>query len=144
MTTDNKDIARRWIEAFNRHDVDALAALVQDGLVNHSAVPEAQGAAGLRAIVSKVLAAFPDASYSLEDLIADGDRVVLRVKMTGTNTGTLAFLRVPLPATGKRVESESVHILRVADGKVAEHWAGRDDIGMLRQLGHLPFSGAQA
>jgi len=78
--------------------------------------------------MGKVLKAFPDASWVLEDLIAEGDRVVCRVKMRGTHTGTMDFLRVPVPATGKRFEAEAIHVFRISEGKIAEHWAGRDDV----------------
>ena len=93
--------------------------------------------------MSKIVKAFPDATWSCEEVLSEGDRVVCRVNMRGTNSGPLEFLRFPLPATGRKVESEAIHIFRVTGGKIAEHWAGRDDIGMMRQLGHLPFVGAQ-
>jgi len=144
MSQENKEVAQKYVRAMSAHDVDAAVALVHTDLVNHAALPEAQGSAGLRTILTKVIKAFPDATWTIEDLIAEGDRVVCRVKMKGTNEGALDFLRVPLPPTGKRVESEAIHVMRIANGKVAEHWAGRDDIGMMRQLGQFPAQGATA
>ena len=143
-TEQNKVLVRRYFDALNRHDIDAAAELLASDLVNHAAVPEAQGAAGFRVIMSKLLEAFPDQQVRCEDIIAEGDRVVCRVAVTGTNTGPLSFSRFPLPATGKSVATESIHVMRLEDGKVVEHWAGRDDIGMLRQLGHLPVVEAQS
>ena len=70
--------------------------------------------------------------------------MVCRVAMRGTNTGPLAFLRVPLPATGRRFDTEQIHVFRLAGGKIVECWAGRDDFGMLRQLGYVPQPEKQA
>ncbi|HEV8245895.1 MAG TPA: ester cyclase [Polyangiaceae bacterium] len=142
-TTTQKDLAKRYFERLNARDIDGAVSLASEDLVNHAAIPEAQGQDGLRRIMSKIVKAFPDAEWTCQDVLSEGDRVVCRVGMRGTNTGPLEFLRVPLPATGRKVDSEAIHIFRVAGGKIAEHWAGRDDIAMMRQLGHLPFVGAQ-
>jgi len=141
---ENKQTIHRYLEAMNSHDVDAAADYFAENAVNHAAVAEAQGRAGVRSIGKKVLAAFPDLSWSCEDMIAEGDRVVCRLSLRGTNTGPLEFLRFPLPASGKKLETEAIHVFRLAGGKIVEHWAGRDDVGMMRQLGHLPVPGAQA
>jgi lactoylglutathione lyase len=125
------------------HDV-AQTCLVADDLVNHAAIPEAQGKTGLRNIMQKLLKAFPDARWSCQDVMVEGDRAACRVTMRGTNTGALEFLRFPMPATGKSCQGESLHMFRFVDGKVVEHWAGRDDFGLLRQLGHLPLAEAQS
>ena len=144
MQAENKDLVRRWVKAMNDRDLDALLRDVAPNLVNHGAIPEAQGADGLRRIVGKVWEAMPDQRLTCEDVLADGDKVVCRVTLEGTQTGPLAFLRTPLPATGKACKSEQIHIFRVAGGKIVEHWVGRDDIGMLRQLGHAPFANGGA
>ena len=138
---DNKAIARSFIESMSRHDIDGVLAAVHDDLVNHAALPEAQGAAGLRIILGKLFEAFPDAEYRCQDVIAEGDRVVCRVRMRGTQAGPMRFLAAPLEASGKEVDTEMIHVFRIADGKVVEHWGGRDDLGMLRQLGHLRIAG---
>lgn len=134
----NKAVARRYIDAINRHDIDGAAKLVADDLINHAAIPEAQGVAGFRVIMQKLFDAFPDHQLAVEDIIAESDRVVCRVSVRGTHTGPLQFARNPIPATGRAFATEHIHVLRIQGGKVAEHWAGRDDVGMLRQLGFLP------
>jgi steroid delta-isomerase-like uncharacterized protein len=139
-TAENKDLVRRFIQCINDHDVDALASFVADDVVNHAAIPEAQGVKGLRTIFTKIFTAMPDYRTRCEDLVAEGDRVMARVSVRGTQTGPLAFAYAPLPATGRTVETEAIHVMRIASGRIVEHWAGRDDIGMLRQLGHLPFA----
>jgi steroid delta-isomerase-like uncharacterized protein len=141
---ENKDIVRRFIQSIDAHDIDALSTLVAEDVKNHAAIPEAQGVAGLRTIFQKLFTGIPDYRTTCEDLVAEGDRVVARVTVRGTQTGPLAFARMPLPATGKSLETEQIHVMRLAGGKIVEHWAGRDDFGMMRQLGHLPFTPASA
>ncbi len=137
-TEQNKSLILKYFELMNAQDLDGLAAVTAADVRNHSAVPEAQGREGVRTIVSKLFKAMPDHKVSCEDLLADGDKVVCRVRVTGTQTGPLDFTRFPLPATGKAVSTEQIHIFRIQEGKIVEHWMGRDDVGMLRQLGHLP------
>jgi steroid delta-isomerase-like uncharacterized protein len=139
MTTQShKDLVRKYFDAMNAHDVDEVASFASDDLLNHAAIPEAQGAAGLKRIMGKLFKAFPDATWSCEEVMAEGDRVVCRVTMRGTHQGALDFLRTPMPATGRKVQGESIHVFRIDGGKLVEHWAGRDDLGMLRQLGYAP------
>jgi len=139
---ENRDLVRRYVQALDSHDLEAAGRLVADDLVNHAAIPEAQGSAGMRTILQKLIDAMPDMRWTVEDVVAEGDRVVCRVSVRGTQTGPLHFSRYPLPPTGRSFTSEHIHMMRIANGKVAEHWAGRDDMGMLRQLGHLPLGGA--
>ena len=133
-------MSRRW----TTHDLDGLAAVTATDLVNHAAIPEAQGREGMKRILGKIWKAMPDLRVTCEDLIAEGDRVVCRVRVRGTQTGPLEMARFPLPATGREVSTEQIHVFRVSGGKIVEHWAGRDDIGMMRQLGHVPFQAAGA
>jgi len=133
MTT--KQIALDHLQRINSGDVDGAAALLADDCVNHSAVPEAQGRAGFVTIMKKVRTAFPDMTYKIEDTIVDGDRAVVRVMARGTHTGPLGFTRFQVPATGKPVEFEQIHILRVANDKIVEHWLGQDSLAFFRQLG---------
>jgi predicted ester cyclase len=103
--------------------------------VSHAAVPEAQGRAGFVATMTKIRTAFPDMTYKLEDVLVDGDRAVLRVTAAGTNSGPLGFVRLKLEPTNKPVKFEQIHILRIGDGKIVEHWLGQDSVAMFRQLG---------
>jgi steroid delta-isomerase-like uncharacterized protein len=137
---ENKDLVRRYVQAVDAHDLDTLTRLVADDVRNHAAIPEAQGVAGMRTIFQKLFTGMPDLRTTCEELIAEGDRVVARVTVRGTQTGPLAFAVAPLPATGRSVQTEQIHVMRIKDGKIVEHWAGRDDVGMLRQLGLLPFA----
>ncbi len=139
-TDRNKDLVRRYMAAMSTRDLDAAVALTATDLVNHAAIPEAQGSEGMRRIIAKLVKAMPDLTMTCEDLIAEDDKVVCRVRMRGTQTGPFEMKRMPLPASGRETSTEQIHVFRIADGKLVEHWAGRDDLLMLRQLGHLPLA----
>ena len=72
--------------------------------------------------------------WHIDDLIAEGDKVVARTTMRGTHLGS--FFGVP--PSGKTVEMTGVHIVRIADGRIIEHWGNNDDLGLMRQLGAVP------
>ena len=140
----NRALIERCMEAINRHDAAAAAELVTEDFINHAAIPEAQGRAGLISIWEKLWTAFPDLTHTCEDVVVDGDRVACRLRVRGTNSGPLRFTRMPLPATGKTMDTEAIHIFRVAGGRLAEMWAQRDELGMLRQLGHFTLQSRAA
>jgi predicted ester cyclase len=133
--TQTKQIALDHFNRINEGDVAGAAALLAENCLNHAAVPEAQGRAGFVTVMTKLRSAFPDMRYTLEDVIVDGDRAVVRVTAAGRHTGPLAFVHLALPPTNKAVKFEQIHILRVVDGKISEHWVGQDSIAMFRQLG---------
>lgn len=137
MSTQNqtKEIALDHMKRLNAGDVAGAAALLAEDCVNHSAVPEAQGRAGFTRIIGKLRGAFPDINHTVDDVIVDGDRAVLRLTVTGTHSGPMTFLHLQMPATGKPVRFEQIHIMRVADGKIVEHWLGSDSLALFRQLG---------
>lgn len=135
MTTQTKQVATDLFNRINAGDVDGASALLADDLVNHAAIPEAQGRKGFASIQEKMRTAFPDLRYTLEDTIVDGDKAVLRMTFNGTQTGPMTFTRLPIPATGKTVKFEQIHVMRVANGKVVEHWMGQDGMALFRQLG---------
>jgi predicted ester cyclase len=101
---------------------------------NHAASTEEYRRGGARRAVEWLLSVFPDHRFDVEDAAADGQTVALRGTMTGTHEGELASIA----PTGKRVAAQQSHWFRVQDGKLAEHWAVRDDLGMLQQLGVMP------
>ena len=138
--TQNKDTVRRYFDALSRGDIEGVMKEVDPSFMNHAAIPTMQGPEGLRVILTKLHDAMPDQRLTCEDLIAEGDLVVARVTLRGTQTGALQFTRFQLPASGRTVETIQIHIFRMKDGKMVEHWAGHDHIGLLRQLGHSPFA----
>jgi steroid delta-isomerase-like uncharacterized protein len=137
-TESNKALIRRHYDTLNEGDLDGFAATMAEDAINHAAVPQAQGRQGARAIATKLRRAFPDLRLTVDETIAEGDRVVCRVTVTGTHQGALDFVKIQLPATGKRFRTTHIHVFRIADGAIAERWAERDDVGMLQQLGVMP------
>ncbi len=137
-TEENKAIVvQLYEEIFNKGNVELADKLVAPNAVNHdpAAPPNTtSGALGVKAVVTMLRVAFPDDHHTIEDLIAEGDKVVVRLTHTGTHQG--AFLG--LAPTGKHITNTSIHIFRFADGQLVEAWANRDDLGLLQQLGAIP------
>jgi predicted ester cyclase len=132
---ENKAVVLRYVEeVWNRHDLDAIDGLVSPGYVNHAASTEEYQRGGARLAVEWFLSVFPDHRFDVENAVAEGDTVAVRGTMTGTHEGEL----VGIAPTGERVAAQQSHWFRVEDGKLAEHWAVRDDLGMLQQLGVMP------
>jgi len=131
---ENKAVVRRYIEeAWNRHNIDAADELVSPEYLNHAASAENQRA-GVKYSLNWLFSIFPDHRFDIEDVVAEGDTVAVRGTCSGTHEGEL----LGIPPTGERFAVQQVHWFRVAEGKVAEHWAVRDDLGMMRQLGVMP------
>ena len=104
---------------------------------------EPVGREGIRTRIEDIVATFPDYRKEIVDLIARGDTVVVRCRVSGTHRGVgkLALnggMLVGVPPTGKHFEVQHIHWYRLRDGKIVEHTAARDDLGMMRQLGLLP------
>jgi predicted ester cyclase len=133
---DNKrNVERAFEHLFSRGELALADELVSADFLNHEAPPDApRGAAGLRSMVTMLRTAFPDIHYDIAELIAGDDKVVARTILRGTQTGPF----MGMAPTGRPVVQEQIHILRFVDGKVVEHRAVRDDLGMMRQLGVIP------
>ena len=132
---ENRAVVMRYIEeVWNRHDLDAIDGLVSSEYVNHAASTEEYRHGGARRIWEWILSVFPDHRFDVEDVAADGETVAVRGTMVGTHGGEL----MGIEPTGKRVAAQQSHWFRVVDGKLMEHRAVRDDLGMLQQLGVMP------
>jgi steroid delta-isomerase-like uncharacterized protein len=133
-TQENASTIRRiYDELWNERKL-AVADLViaRDGTnYDTGLVPMPFGPEEMKGTVRMVTAAFPDNRHEVEEVIADGDKVVLRCTLTGTHMGPF----MGIPPTGRRIEVNEIHIYRLEDGKAVEHRAGRDDLGAMRQLG---------
>ena len=129
---DSRLVARKVLEeVFPANDAEALGALVSDDCVNHEAPPGTPpGPAGIARFMRMLDAAFDEQRWEIHDVIAEGDRVVIRSTHSGVHTGPY----FGLPPTGRRFAYSQIHIVRVVDGKTVEHWAVRDDAGLMRQL----------
>ncbi len=133
---ENKKVVRRIYdnEALHR-GLGYLDDLVARDVVNHNPFPGAgPGIEGVKGAVTAMLGLFPDARFSIDDVIAEADKVAVRVTLRGTHLGPF----MGRPATGAAVTSSETIIFRVVAGKVVETWASRDDLGMMRQLAGEP------
>jgi steroid delta-isomerase-like uncharacterized protein len=138
-TTANKEIVRRfYAEVFNQRNIDAIDELVHPEFTNHDPTPVAsRDPESMKQFIHTITQAFPDHHHEIFDLIAEGDKVVMRCTLTATHQGLFpGFL--DMPPTGKSICQRQIHILRVQDGKVAEHQVVRDDLAMMQQLGLMP------
>ncbi len=109
--------------------------LVAPNYVNHSLPPGVPpGVEGLTLLFAMFRAGFPDIQFPIEDLIAEGDKVVARYTVRGTHRGDFQGI----PPTGKEVAFSSIEIDRMVDGKVQEHWFEMDLLGLMGQLGAIP------
>ena len=137
-TEQNKSIARRFSEAFASNDQATFNELLAPDLVAH--VPGAPGPLNREAFLqlgNMFLAAFSDSHITLEDQIAEGDKVVSRYTWRMVHTGAFQGL----PPTGKQLAVTGIDIARIKDGKIVEYWANQDQMGMMQQLGVIPAPG---
>jgi predicted ester cyclase len=136
MLEDIQAKARRTLEEiFPRADVAALADVIHPECFNHEAPAGApQGVEGMQQLVLWLNRAFADLHYEIHKVVAQDDTVAVYCTMTGRHTGEF----MGLPATHRQVASNQVHLVRFQDGKGIEHWAVRDDLTLMRQLGALP------
>jgi predicted ester cyclase len=135
MSDQNKQTTRRLLdEVFEKGNLEAADKLVHPEFVNHEAPPgNPQGPEGLKETVAWLRDLWGPMRFEIEDEIAEGDKVVARVVMHGRHVGE--FLgREP---TGKEFATKQIHVWRLQDGRVIEHWSVRDDLGQALQLGLL-------
>lgn len=130
-------IRRFYDDVLGKGELNLVDELATDDLVDHEeGIPgQPSGKEGIKFFVNAMREAFPDLSTkTVEPALADGDLEAARVVVTGTHKGE--FLGVA--ATGKAVEIEGIDIIRIEDGKVAEHWGLTDTLSLMQQLGALP------
>ena len=123
-------------EVFNQGNYDAADQLVAEDFFNHEA-PDSPGPEGFKATARWLRAAFPDYHAEMQEFVADGDLMVARLVVSGTHAGDY----MGIAPTGRSFSVQHMHMYRVRDGRLVEHWACRDDLGQLSQLGLLPHIG---
>jgi predicted ester cyclase len=131
---ENKNIVRRFNEeVFNGHDVDAVERFISPDCYNH--VTGGRGVEDFKNVARFILGVFPDAHTTIDDLIAEGDKVVMFITFSGTQQGPMPAWN--LPPSGEPFSVRAVHSYRIRDSKIVEHSAVRDDLGMLQQLSSI-------
>lgn len=133
MSEQNKSLIRSYVETWNRGDLQKLSEYWSPNMVHHTRT-KSHGLDEVKNIVGSFMNAFPDLRWKIDDIVAEGDRVVTRMTAQATNTGSY----MGLPATGKKITCAVMGIARVDDGKIAEHWGVTDELAMMAQLGLLP------
>ena len=138
MTTEsNKALIRRWIEAgWNGHDTALVDTLYAPNVVQHdpsSPMPVTSSEA-LKQYVGSFLTALPDIHFTIDDLLAEGDKVLWRFTAQGTQSGPL----MTIPPSGARATVTGMALFRVANDKIAEVWVNFDALGMLQAMGVIP------
>jgi predicted ester cyclase len=132
---ENKALARRlYAEVISRGDLAAADELVSPDFVEHNVLPVPPGRESFKGFVTMLRAAFADLVFTIEDLICEGDKVVVRGAVRGTHRGVFRGV----PPTGKPVHYTAIHILRVRGGTFTERWVEVDMLGLLQQLGAVP------
>ena len=132
-------VQRFFAEVFNQQRTDSAAELLAaDFVAHHPAFPDGiRGPEGIMHMVAMFRAGFPDLHYTPQDLIAEGEKVAMRWRASGTHQGR--FLDVA--PTGKRMAITGIDIFRVADGQIVEAWVNSDFLSLMQQIGAIPARG---
>lgn len=137
-TEENKEIVRRFFALGpSQGDMNAAKELLAPDFTLHVPLPAAPGVQGISDVVTACRAAFEHLNVTMEDMVAEGDRVAARFTARGVHMG--AFMG--LPPTGKSIIMTGVEIFRIENGKIAELWGEANLLGLMGQLGILPAFG---
>ena len=132
-TEENKALVRRFVDEVQiKGHTDLIDEICSPEFVNHSTPqglpPDREG---IKMVTAMFREAFPDSYFTVKDMIGEGDKVATRKTFHGTHEG--GFMGIP--PTGRRVSMGLIDIVRIADGRVVEHWSMGDNLGMMQQLG---------
>jgi len=126
---ENKAIIRRYYEAANKHNVDLAAELVAPDFIDYT--NKIEGLESLKQFGNMLIKGFPDLHWTIEDIVAEEDKVWVRTTVTGTHKGEYRGV----PPTGEKITMRCVDIWRIVDGKIAEAWAVDDLLDFYKKLG---------
>jgi steroid delta-isomerase-like uncharacterized protein len=146
----NRAVVRAHLDLISRGELKQAVELYSPDIRHNlgtspagTAGPAAVGLANRLAVMEDILTTFPDWKMEIVDMVAEGDSVVVRCRISGTHRGVgkrnvNGGYLVGVPPTGKHFEVQAMHWFKLRDGKITEHFPSRDDLGMTRQLGLLP------
>ena len=134
---EHKALLRHTYEVFNQGNLTAFFEQFTPDFVLHNGSLTIQGLDTFKQLETMLLGALPDIHYAVEDLLAEGDKVAVRLTVTGTHRGVL----LGIPPTGKYTTVTESALSRVVGGKIAEHWSETDMLGLMQQLGVIPVPG---
>lgn len=131
---DNKAVVRRYVEAYNAKDLAAMDTIYAPTYIDHAQPagqpPQPPGPAFKKQIFALFFQSFPDARLTIEDLLADGDKVVARMTMSGTHRGPFMGIR----PKGRQFSVPSINIFRIANGMITDSWGVLDMMTLIQQL----------
>ena len=134
----NKAVVRRFVEESNRANLSAYDQLLADNFVDRSMPPGyPNDREGQKQFAAMLNVAFPGGTQTVDDLVSEGDKVVMRWTARGTHAGEF----MGIPATNRQVTVTGIDIYRVVGDKIVEHWGEWDGLGMMQQLGVVPAPG---
>ena len=131
---ENKAIVRRFIEAYNKQNLDSLDEFVAPDYVDHA--NHIQGLESLKQLMNMGIKGVPDWHETIEDIIAEGDKVWVRLAYTGTHTGEL----FGIAPTGNKITATAVDIYHIVNGKLAEYWNVTDKLALLKPQGIIEYT----
>jgi predicted ester cyclase len=142
----NRELVQEQWDAFNRGDMVGAAEFFAPDARNHG---RPVGRAGVLTVLKDIQGTFPDVRFTALDYVCEGDWVSVRGMFSGTHRGISRIpfsngVLVDVEPTGLHFEVQHIHLLQIRDGKIVEHFANRDDVGMMQQLGLLPMPGTAA
>lgn len=132
----NKAVATRFYsEVINKGDSVAMHLIMAENFIDHFALPnQPKGIEGFKQFLTMVTTGFPDIQVKVEDMINEGDKVVVRLTISGTQTGVLMG---NIPPSGKQATWTGIDILKIENGIITERWSHRDMLGMMKQIGAI-------
>lgn len=133
---ENRNLIRRFYdEGWTKNDLSVYDELVNEDFLDHQALPGLEpGREGFKMLNVMFRSAFPDLRVDVDNVVAEDDKVGCRWRSTGTHQGEL----FGIPPTGNKVDVTATVFYRVENGRLAEGWIARDDVGLMRQLGVIP------
>lgn len=138
-TEQNKALVRRiFEEGINQNKPGIFDELIAPGYVNHDIPAPTPGLEGFKMVIGMFLAAFPDMRVTIEEELAEDNKVITRGYFTGTHKGDFQGV----PPTGKQIKVKYIDIWLVENDKLVENWVRLDELGMMQQLGVIPVPGA--
>lgn len=129
----NKQLCRDYFTAFLKRDVAWMDRHIAPTFVRHDpGLPfEVRGPQGVAQLHDALMPAFPDMKLPLLDFVAEGEKVLVRLRVQATHTGAFGDLQ----PTGRRIDIDVLDLFQIRDGVLVEHWALLDNLGMMKQLG---------
>ena len=134
---ENKAVVRRMFEAINKQDLASLDELMAPDFILHMHAQQARGWEVNRQVIEDEIRAFPDLHVAIEDNLAEGDKVCVRLQETATHTGEYHGLA----PTGNKLTYTVVAIWQIIEGKIVEGWITYDQLDFLKQLGVIEWKG---